>query len=126
MTAATRIRKAGAISAISSIAIGGSALFQDPDFVQAWVDRWQQLRTGPFAQTNLNAVAMGVGAQIGNAAGARDAAKWPDNAASGGVYLNEIAAMKSWLGLRTAWIDGQMPAAPWQMSPPGSSPPAQA
>src|SRR4030095_1354227 len=39
------------------------ALFQDPDFVQAWVDRWQQLRTGPFAQTNLNAVADGMGAQ---------------------------------------------------------------
>jgi hypothetical protein len=87
-------------------------LFQDPDFVQAWVDRWQQLRAGPFAQANLNAVADNLGAQIGNAAGARDAARWTDNAASGGVYLNEIAAMKNWLNSRTTWIDAQMPAAP--------------
>ena len=87
-------------------------LFQDPDFVQAWVDRWLQLRAGPLAQTNLNALADAQGAQIGNVAGARDAAKWPDNAAAGGVYLNEIAAMKTWLTTRANWINGQMPAAP--------------
>jgi hypothetical protein len=87
-------------------------LFQDPDFVQAWVDRWQQLRAGPFATSNLNAIADGLGAQIGNAAGARDAARWSDNAASGGVYLNEISAMKNWLNQRVNWIDAQMPAAP--------------
>jgi hypothetical protein len=87
-------------------------LFQDPDFVQAWVDRWQQLRAGPFATSNLNAIADALGAEIGNAAGARDAARWSDNAASGGVYLNEISAMKNWLNLRVNWIDAQMPAAP--------------
>ena len=87
-------------------------VFRDPDFVQAWVDRWVQLRAGPLATANLNALADVQGAQIGNAAGARDAAKWPDNAAAGGVYLNEITAMKNWLTTRAAWIDGQMPTAP--------------
>ncbi len=87
-------------------------VFRDPDFVQAWVDRWQQLRAGPLAQANLNAVADAQGVQIGNAAGARDAAKWPDNAAAGGVYLNEITAMKTWLTTRANWINGQMPAPP--------------
>ncbi|MEO7319248.1 MAG: CotH kinase family protein, partial [Chthoniobacteraceae bacterium] len=87
-------------------------VFRDPDFVQAWVDRWVQLRAGPLATSNLHALADAQGAQIGNAAGARDAAKWPDNAATGGIYLNEITAMKSWLGTRATWIDSQMPAAP--------------
>jgi len=87
-------------------------LFQDPDFVQAWVDRWQQLRAGPFATANLNSIADALGAEVGNTAGARDAARWSDNAPSGGVYLNEITAMKNWLNQRVNWIDGQMPAAP--------------
>jgi hypothetical protein len=87
-------------------------LFRDPDFVMAWVDRWQQLRTNVFSNANLLALADQQGAEIGNVAGARDAARWPDNAANGGVYLNEITAMKNWLTLRVAWIDGQMPAAP--------------
>jgi hypothetical protein len=65
-------------------------LFQDKDFVQAWIDRWWQLRSGPLSNANLQSVATTMGNQIGNAAGARDAAKWPDNAAAGGVYLNEI------------------------------------
>ncbi len=87
-------------------------LFRDPDFVQAWVDRWVELRRGPLAQANLAALADRMGAEIGNAAGARDAAKWPANAASGGVYLNEITAMKSWLNTRMNWINNQMPAPP--------------
>lgn len=88
-------------------------LFKDPDFVQAWVDRWWELRAGPFANANLLALTNTLGAQIGNAAGARDAARWPENAAAGGVYMNEITAMKSWLTVgRAPWIDSQMPAAP--------------
>jgi len=95
-------------------------LFQDPDFVQAWIDRWQQLRQGPLSDANLNGLADQMGAQIGNVAGARDAAKWtPSDNPTGGVYLNEIAAMKTWLTStnaaslgRTNWIDSQLPSAP--------------
>jgi hypothetical protein len=88
-------------------------LFKDPDFVQAWVDRWWELRAGPFANANLLAIVTSLGAQIGNAAGARDAARWPDNAAAGGIYSNEITAMKNWLTAgRAPWIDSQMPVAP--------------
>lgn len=94
-------------------------LFQDPDFVQAWVDRWWELRAGPLANTNLNTLADQMGAQVGNAAGARDAARWTDNASTGGVYLNEITALKTWLTSTTVgalgranWIDSQLPVAP--------------
>ncbi len=85
-------------------------LFQDPDFVQAWIDRWWQLRSGPLSNANLQAVGTTMGNQIGNAAGARDAARWPDNAASGGVYLNEITAMNNYVVTRANWIDGRFPA----------------
>jgi hypothetical protein len=87
-------------------------LFRDPDFVQAWVDRWTELRQTTFAQSNLNSLADRMGAEIGNAAGARDAAKWPENAARGRVFLNEITDMKSWLNSRMTWINNQIPAAP--------------
>ncbi len=86
-------------------------LFQDPDFAQAWVDRWWEFRGGPLATPNLLAVADSMGAEIGNAAGARDAAIWSANAASGGVYLNEITRMKTWLNLRATWIDSRLPRA---------------
>ncbi len=85
-------------------------LFQDKDFVQDWVDRWRQLRSGPLANANLQALATTMGNQIGNAAGARDAARWPDNAAAGGVYLNEITAMSSYVVTRANWIDSIIPA----------------
>ena len=85
-------------------------LFQDKDFVQAWMDRWRQLRAGPLANANLQALATSMGNQIGNAAGARDAARWPDNAAAGGVYLNEISALSSYVVTRANWIDSIIPA----------------
>ncbi len=89
-------------------------LFKDPQFVQEWVDRWWQLRqTGkPFSNANLLALADQMGAEIGNVAGARDAAKWSENAASGGVYLNEINAMKNWMTSRLAFIDNACPGPP--------------
>lgn len=89
-------------------------VFRDPQFVQEVVDRWWELRQPgrEFETTLLHQLADQMGAQIGNAAGARDAAKWTDNAASGGVYLNEITAMKTWLTNRGVFMDGAMPAPP--------------
>ncbi len=94
-------------------------LFQDADFVQNWVDRWWQLRQSTLSNANLNAIADTMGAQISQAADTRDATKWPDNAAAGGVYQNEVNALKTWLTSttagslgRAAWIDSQLPAAP--------------
>jgi hypothetical protein len=94
-------------------------LFQDPDFVQAWVDRWWELRQGRFSDANLNALVDQMVAQIGAAAGARDIAEYPDNNPESGSYLGEVAAMKAWLTSttpgslgRTNWIDSQLPAPP--------------
>jgi hypothetical protein len=80
---------------------GGVCLFQDKDFVQAWIDRWWQLRSGPLLQCQP--------AERGHHDGKFRLAmppvletqrKWPDNAASGGVYLNEINAMSNYVVTR--------------------------
>jgi hypothetical protein len=83
-------------------------LAQDPDFIQAWIDRWQTMRGGLFSTTNLNSLITTLSAQIGPAAAARDAARWPEDASRfGGAWSGEIANMSSWITTRAQWIDGQ-------------------
>lgn len=97
-------------------------LFKDPQFVQEWVDRWWELRQPgqPFDINVLRALADQMGAEIGNVAGARDAARWTENAASGGVYLNEITALKNWMTSHTNYIDNY-PSAATAPKPPDSA-----
>ncbi|MES2706045.1 MAG: lamin tail domain-containing protein [Verrucomicrobiota bacterium] len=99
-------------------------LFRDPQFVQDWVDRWWMLRQPgqPLATDVLRTLADQMGAEIGNVAGARDAARWSDNAAAGGVYLNEITAMKTWMNSRVAFIDGKAPSPPATATAAGTVP----
>lgn len=94
-------------------------LFRDPDFVQAWIDRWYELRADILSNASLNALADQMAAEIGNAAGGRDAARWPDNAPPGADYLSVVTAMKTWLTStasgslgRAPWLDTQIPAPP--------------
>ena len=87
-------------------------LARDPEFMQAWIDRWQSLRRNEFASGNLTALVDSLAAQIGPAAGARDAAKWVDDTSRFGTWQGEIDNMKSWLTQHAAWIDAQFTAAP--------------
>jgi len=92
-----------------------NGLFRDPQFVQEVVDRWWELRQPgrEFETVALHLLADQMGAEIGNAAGLRDATRWGSaNAASGGVYLNEIGLMKTWLTNRGNFLDNAMPAPP--------------
>lgn len=89
------------------------ALAQDPEFVQGWIDRWQALRARQLSTASLDALIDGLAAQVGPAAAARDAARWPDNASRfPGGWSGEIANLKAWLARRTAWIDAQFTGAP--------------
>ena len=87
-------------------------LFQDPDFVQAWIDRWRQLRAGALSTSNMQAIVSTFAAQIDPAADARDAVKWPPNAPINNSYTSEIANLKSYIATRASWIDGQLPVSP--------------
>lgn len=90
---------------------------RDPDFQQAWIDRWQSLRTSTFAPASLNGLVDQLSGQIGAAAASRDAAKWPDNASRFGDYAGEINHLKNWLGTRASWIDARFVAPPAATSP---------
>ena len=88
-------------------------LAHDPEFMQAWVDRWQTLRRNEFSATNLGGLADTLAAEIGPDAVARDAARWPDMQGSNpGGYLGEVAHLKDWITNRAAWIDQQFVAPP--------------
>ncbi|MEX2185942.1 MAG: LamG-like jellyroll fold domain-containing protein [Pirellulales bacterium] len=85
-------------------------LFEDPDFAQAYVDRWQELRDGPFSTASFNALIDAQAAEI-----------TPAVAAANGTtnWAGELQAMKDWLATRTAAIDSLYVAPPLFDSPGG-------
>ncbi len=86
---------------------------QDPDFMQAWVDRWQYLRGNLFATSNLTGLVNSLAGQVGAATAARDIARFPDDASRfPGGWSGEIANMSSWLTARAQWIDQQFVGPP--------------
>lgn len=103
-----------------------SQLFYDPDFWQAWIDRWHDLRRAEFADTNLAAIVDFFAAQI-IPAQPRESQRWADTrprsgfiaAPDGtyshtfpGTYPGEIDFMKRWLRDRTGYIDSSLVAPP--------------
>ena len=88
-------------------------LARDPEYRQAWIERWQKLRKDELATATTEARIDSFAAQIGPLAAARDAARWPDNASRfNGAWQGEVDHMKSWLAKRTAWIDSQFSGEP--------------
>jgi hypothetical protein len=98
-------------------------LFADPAFRQRYFDRWQELRRGPFATSNILATVDWLDADMGPGPPARDAARWPGSAPSaarGGTHAGEIAWLKTWVSNRAAWIDAQLTAPPAIFPPTGA------
>lgn len=87
-------------------------LATDPEFMQDWVDRWQALRVNELSGNNMRALVDSLSASIGEAAAARDAARWPDNASPYGSYAAQVERLKGWVTLRAEWIDRQFVARP--------------
>lgn len=86
---------------------------RDPEFMQAWIDRWQSLRQQDLSPAALAALVDRLAAQVTPEAAARDAARWPDNVSpTGRGFAGEIARLKDWLTQRGAWIDRQFVAPP--------------
>ena len=88
-----------------------SRLFADPDFWQAWVDRWQELRETHFALTNLHGLVDRLANEVRQAQ-PREYAKWRV-APRGGSYQSEVNLMKNWLSNRVDFIDRQLTQPPW-------------
>ncbi|MBB5351931.1 hypothetical protein HNR46_002170 [Haloferula luteola] len=92
-------------------------LFQDPDFMQQWIDRWQELRRGVFSDVSMAARVDAMAAELAEAE-VRNAARWPGVAPNGGAlsslsgYAGEVDHLKNWMEQRAAWIDTQFVAPP--------------
>lgn len=92
-------------------------LFDDHNFTQKWIDRWQELRHTVFSDENLTAVVLNYAAEIDEAQ-VRNAARWPDYAPNGGQYADpeltgwdaEVSHFINWMHARAAWMDQQMVA----------------
>jgi len=85
----------------------------DPEFMQAWVDRWHSLRRGVLADESLTSLTDRLAKEVGSAAAGRDAARWPDNVSlTDGTHAGEISHLKNWLVQRARWIDSQFRSAP--------------
>ncbi len=80
-------------------------LFADPDFTQRWIDRYQELRLGLLATTNLHARMDGLTGQL-RLAQPREKARWATSY-RGGTYAGEVAYSKNWLSNRVAFMDAQ-------------------
>jgi len=88
------------------------ALFQNADFWQQYIDRWQELRQNVLSDTNVNTTIDMMAAEIAEAR-VRDIAKWaqyPRTGANGldGTQQGEVNYMKWWLVTRMNWIDSQL------------------
>ena len=103
-------------------------IFQDPEFLLKYADRWHALRRGPLATTKLLAD-IDADAALLNEAQARNYVRWPilgtyvwPNYYIGATYQDEVGWMKQWLSDRTAWMDTQFPAPPVFNHAPGQVP----
>ncbi|MCX8108087.1 MAG: CotH kinase family protein, partial [Verrucomicrobiae bacterium] len=97
-----------------------SRLFGDPDFWQAWVDRWQELRETHFSTTNLWGLVDRLADEVRQAQ-PREYAKWRVTL-RGGSYQSEVNLMKNWLSNRVDFIDRQLTQPPRLSSPGGRVP----
>lgn len=102
-------------------------LFDDANFEQRWVDRWQELRQTVFSDSNLQATLRGQTDQLAEAQ-ARNAARWGAGIApnggplstEGGGWAGEVSHLENWLLARVAWIDTQTIAQPTITPTPGN------
>lgn len=102
-------------------------LFKDPDFLQGWVDRWQELRQDTFSNQNVLATLYGQAAQLEEAQ-VRNFARWADVLPNGGEFAEpgltgweaEVSHLAGWLMARFDWIDNQLVAAPALGPAPGN------
>lgn len=97
-------------------------LFQDNEFRQIYVDRWQAMRRGPLATAQFQGVldsylAEFKAADTDNPA-TRDYARWYNSPTSNNI-VTETNNLKTWLATRAAWIDGQFAMPPTIVRPSG-------
>ncbi len=95
-------------------------LFLDPDFYQAYIDRWQLLRAGPLSRASVDALIDSLNAQISAEGITRDLARWnqakrawprpfpaPENNTVAPSQAAEVQRLKDYLRQRANFMDTQ-------------------
>ncbi len=94
-------------------------LFEDPDFVERYRERWWELREGAFATENIVNIITRFVDELGEAVGrnferwdvlGRDVWQWSREGFD--TYDEEIDYMVDWIETRLKWIDSQMAPRP--------------
>jgi hypothetical protein len=86
-------------------------MFQDLDFWQQYIDRYQELRRGAFSNENFFRIIDDLVAEV-RPAQPREAARWPGFTTPRGSYENEVSSLKTWLSRRLNFMDTNFLAAP--------------
>ena len=93
-------------------------MFTDPDFYQAYIDRWAELRRGAFSPTSVNALIDTLNAQLTAEGVARDLARWNNAKRSwtrpftpfntiAASQAAEVQRLKDYLQQRANFFDSQ-------------------
>ena len=101
-----------------------SRLFTAPDFWQAWIDRWTELRRGPFSTNTVFTTIDALSSQL-RLGQAREKARWSYTSPRSGItsangytwnfsgtYQGEINFLKQWISDRVNFIDTNFLKAP--------------
>ena len=91
-------------------------LMTNPEFVQAYIDKWQDIRRGAFSTVNMHAVVDAQAAEITTTVAAR-------SGTTSTAWTTNIATLKTWLQDRGAAFDAQF-TAPAVFSQNGGAVPA--
>lgn len=102
-------------------------LWTDPDFWQAYTDRWFALRDVILQDAALTGLVNEFEGQLSEAA-VRNYAKWtatpprdgPD-AGTQGSFRDEMDIVRDWLKRRTVWLDAQFPVRPQRVPAGGQA-----
>lgn len=92
-------------------------MFKDPAFWQMYIDRYQQLREGPYSNAAMFAMMDRLNDQVKESA-PRDLAKW-SNQKRGGTQATELAYFKEWIRKRLLFMDTNFLAKPQLSLPAG-------
>lgn len=97
-----------------------ASIFRNPNFAQAYIDRWQELRHGVMSVENMHAVIDRMAQELTESA-ERNYEKWRllrDVAA----WQGEIRQLKTWVKSRAEWMDSQYTSPPRFQTEPGLVP----
>jgi len=88
-------------------------LFDDPDFLQRYIDRWSELRATILATSNVLAIVDGVANQL-KGAHRRNSLRWEQEGRQASLrvwvgisYMDELTVLKNWITTRLNWIDSE-------------------